>query len=657
MASPLHGILSVKPLLIVCIALAFLFPEAEDATVTYNIRFKDGANVGEINTAILKDKETGQEYEGVIYPDLGKAVFNVSTPVIDIPFEDGFNVGDIYPNPASDGYEKIPFSVSALSDIFVQVIDNNGKLVGETMYSDVNPGNYSISADFNRLASGLYHFRLSDGRSAKQGSVVIADGKGNGMVNFEPELSGSARAVGTLKTKSAKAESAGVEYSVTIQGPNFEGVYEDITVSDDTTIDRYVNDRVYGGSIEIYGIEGDTLSADLSSLFSSPTGPLSFEVYDNANDLVSALEGDDLKLSGIDDYVNGLLSGDSVLIRATHGGELVVPVSGFFDPRADLVIDTEDAYFHTPESDVGILVDGQKKGKSNAQGKYRIQLAPGNYILKTDTTGRGGQATEVEIQSLEYEDVNVKLPVGQLSEDDIRLMIDVKGGYDKNSDRKTYTRNNFWPIPEHEGLPKGTYKVVYVNLESAGVLGDTAAYNNLEHAIEANNWLLGEDRNLQGIEEGLHVEAEVGSEGDEAAIVQAFQKGELYQGHDMLIFLSRYSPNLNVCNANLGPPTKGVAIIRMPGLAITSIAARSEIGTMSTATGDNRDATDEHADGTIYGPVLSLPDYGYKNQTFYKGVHLPREKIITEVSQAFPFNTRIELKRFVMPPIKVSYEK
>jgi hypothetical protein len=85
----------------------------------------------------------------------------------------GFSVSQNLPNPTS-GNTVIRYSVSAISDMHLQVVDATGHLVYSTQQNGVS-GDQSFNVNVSDFAPGMYLYRISDGKNSVARKMVVLD--------------------------------------------------------------------------------------------------------------------------------------------------------------------------------------------------------------------------------------------------------------------------------------------------------------------------------------------------------------------------------------------------------------------------------------------------------------------------------------------------
>ena len=89
----------------------------------------------------------------------GTAVSVLDCPVI----KSGLNFSGISPNPVTDN-ASLSFSISNSSNLDISIFDNEGKLIKVLENKQFNSGEYKLNYNLSDFPSGIYHFRISDGR-------------------------------------------------------------------------------------------------------------------------------------------------------------------------------------------------------------------------------------------------------------------------------------------------------------------------------------------------------------------------------------------------------------------------------------------------------------------------------------------------------------
>ena len=112
---------------------------------------------------LVADESFG--YKGVkindIYALSGNSDFTLSNDII---LPNDISLSQNYPNPFNPE-TQIDFSISNPSNISLQVYDLNGVLVDKIIDNEYyNPGKFSISYSPQLLSSGVYFYKLNDGK-------------------------------------------------------------------------------------------------------------------------------------------------------------------------------------------------------------------------------------------------------------------------------------------------------------------------------------------------------------------------------------------------------------------------------------------------------------------------------------------------------------
>jgi hypothetical protein len=106
-----------------------------------------------------KDETTSYKWSDTWKFTTGTGVSVEETPIS----KSGLSFNGISPNPASDN-ATLSFSISNPSNIDISIFDNEGKLIKVLENKQFNTGEYIINYNLSDLSSGMYHFRISDGR-------------------------------------------------------------------------------------------------------------------------------------------------------------------------------------------------------------------------------------------------------------------------------------------------------------------------------------------------------------------------------------------------------------------------------------------------------------------------------------------------------------
>jgi len=371
---------------------------------------------------------------------------------------------------------------------------------------------------------------------------------------------------------------------------------------------------------------------------------------------------------------NGILKFDSIKPDASGETYITVKVT---DPEGA----SNEVTFRTtvtPEADItGTLKDPiLKKYAANLKitlnefetttddsGRFKIQIPPGQYTLKTDTTG-GRMQTSWNLGNVGTEDIALDTILTAYKNDEqMRVLIDVRRGYGPG-DGKTYATNRIWD-PEKtyaEELPKGTLKTLYVN---TSIIRNTGRWENLKWAVEKIPEGTGGKIRLQHPEEADTIEIEVNNETDEGRIMSAFDRAETYEGADFsqynfLVMISKYAPDLNSSNANVIRPeyaTRAVTSLSSGNLGPARANALSEMLMPIQNAEDAKDQGAEEVLQTLYGrPIRFNHEDGYVPKLLYgpegQQILIPREKHIGDLAYNLPLNTTYKLREIILPPRK-----
>ncbi len=113
----------------------------------------------------------GPKEEGGMFEPMPLAVQVISGT--DAFVRERFNLGECYPNPASD-YTTIRFMMNAESLVHVMLYDRSGKPVRTLVKATYQPGEHLVQADLTGIPAGLYIFKMNTGSFEQSKKLVIS---------------------------------------------------------------------------------------------------------------------------------------------------------------------------------------------------------------------------------------------------------------------------------------------------------------------------------------------------------------------------------------------------------------------------------------------------------------------------------------------------
>lgn len=98
--------------------------------------------------------------------------FDFTTEFFNINENENIHLVELYPNPADD-FVNVVFSATSSSDVTIQVIDLNGKVLKTTPVNNVFEGNNFIQLNVSNLASGIYMVNIDAGSTKVVKKLIV----------------------------------------------------------------------------------------------------------------------------------------------------------------------------------------------------------------------------------------------------------------------------------------------------------------------------------------------------------------------------------------------------------------------------------------------------------------------------------------------------
>lgn len=626
------------------------------ADVHLQLQLPDGYNQMGIIGGTVTDTATGQlAMVGVPNIDAGMIDFyKLNTPVKDRkPIQpDGYNLSPNFPNPFNPS-TNIRFEVPNAANVDIDIYTSTGKFVKHLVNQNVGPGAYQVCWDGtnnegNPVASGVYLYRMNAGNFTDTHKMAKIDGGG-----ASGNASGLVR-LGNALGKAAGVNDAGVVYRFKVWGDKIDSTSTVDRIVNDTTMVVPVQGKIPVNPWSFVVNEGDSNQVDLSQKVSPAFGVSSYRIDNPNGDLIVEVNGNYLKVKGKDGDVNGSFLSD-LIVRDNHGSEKRVRFPTTINPQPDVSGVLYDPVLKKVVDGATVRIQGKNYTVvPSDSGLFKLQLVPGNATLTTDTTG-GRMQTEWNLGSLGTGDVALDTIPVFYKNGNMELMVDVKSNYGPG-DPNVYATNKIWnPNIQHEGLPRGTLKTIYVNY-TTNIGSDATRQANLNWLIEKSKLSVDDKVRLQMPSDATVVDIPVSSAADEEKIGGDFLDGKIYSDYDFMVVISRYSGDTNMTNANLVQEytTKAVANVSRGNLGPARAAGLSEVVTSLQNTEDPTPARDEMAKGTLYGKSLYFDNQnGYKQNVLYgpagNQITTSSEELVGKISMNIPLNSRIEREKIILP--------
>jgi hypothetical protein len=449
-----------------------------------------------------------------------------------------------------------------------------------------------------------------------------------------------------------KAADDGLEYQFQVIADNLDTTSLNARIVGDTSLVIPVNPKMNFNPVSANFNEGDSTQVGLNA--NAAFGISGYGV--NAPDsLIASIDGNRLIVRGANGDVNGSYPLE-LIVRPNHGRDTTFTVPVTINPQPDVSGVLYDPVLKQVVDSATVRINGQNYTVvPSDSGVFKLQLSPGPATLTTDTTG-GRMQTVWDLGNLGTDYVKLDtIPVFYKNKN-MELMVDVFGNNNVPGDPNVYGTNRIWnPNIQHEGLPKGTLKTVYVNLNT-NIGTDATRKANLDWVVQTSSRSTDNKVRLQLPADATMVDIPVSSAGEEGAIGNDFLDGKIFPDYDFMVFIRNYGGDANVTNANQvqGYTTKGVASIAKGNLGTKRAAGLSEVTTALQNTGDPTDARDEMAKGTMYGETMYFDHQnGYKQNESYGSagnqITTSSEELVGKISMNIPLDSRIEIERIVLP--------
>ncbi len=591
-----------------------------------------------------------------------------------------YEVSQNYPNPFNPG-TVIPFSIYKAGEVDIHIYNILGAEVRHLVSKWLPAGKYEVywsgtKNDGGGVSAGIYFMQMVTGDEVHTIKMTLMDGNVTAVNSADGDIN-------TLENhsfgyKSKKAGENGEPYVIEVDADdNYLGLADTVYVNESTG--RLTYDLVpvaVNNPPSINLDDTSTLEDELPGVVydlhsqttdESPDSMLTYEILNESNPELVSFEIDEnryLKMKSL----KGNSSGSSeVTIRVTDPDGLYTDVTFVQDvlPQADIVGTLKDPVTKDYADNVSGTVNGMTF-TSDDSGRVSMQVPPGAYTFKTDTTG-GRMQTYWDLGDVGTEDVNLDtllngtplkaVPVAYKNDEQMALVINAHGVYGAKSDRRTQDQNKTWDAEKvyGEGLEKGTLRTVYVN--TSNIEPYQLAQDNLDWAVgkvpEAMDNLI----RLQARSDADSVYIEANNATEESQIFLQFIRGEILQDYDFMVQISDYSPSINGSDANYVPDGehagKGFARINVGNLGDAQRGgALSELVSAVVCAEDVTEDMEDAAAGTLFGkPGEMNHQDGYNNTVKYgpDQVVMSPEKHLGALTLNIPLDTMIRQYQLELP--------